>query len=87
MPGIGNFTRVDYHGVLKSMKLEVAFLRHLSEMSRIGLIDCDNVYSCIRQMEELENATEEHDQPTFLFAQHMLRQAKKDAQRKKQLRS
>lgn len=71
----------EYHKVLKKMKLETAFVHHLSEMSRMGLIDSDDLYSCVQQMRSLENeGPNDEVLPGFIFAQQMLQaQARKHA--------
>lgn len=42
-----------YHRVLRRLKLEVSFLRFLADLTRIGLIDSDDVYFCVTKMKTL----------------------------------
>lgn len=74
---------VEYHKVLKKMKLEIAYVHHLSEMSRMGLIDSDDLYSCVQQMRTLENERTDEELPKFLFAQQLL-QARRSAHEKEE---
>lgn len=66
-----------YHRVMRRLKFEVSFLRHLSEMVRLGLLDSDDIYGCVLKMKELsenENIGEKADEePTFLFENSLLR--------------
>lgn len=47
----------------------------------MGLIDSDDLYSCVQQMRTLENESTDEELPKFLFAQQML-QARKSSQEK-----
>lgn len=63
-----------YHSILKRTKAEFSFLRHLSEMARIGLIDSDDVYTCVTRLRELESKTPDQPEPRFLYAENLMRQ-------------
>lgn len=72
----------EYHKTLKRLSLEVSFLRHLSEMHRIGLVDSDDVFNCILLLRELEEAKDDRPEPRFIYAEEALRRAEKAKQQK-----
>lgn len=60
------------------MKLEISFVRHISELHRIGLIDSDDVFQCIRRIGELgEQKDNDVVKCRFLYAEQLIREEEK----------
>lgn len=67
-----------YHLTLKRMKMEITFLRHLSEMARIGLLDSDDVFKCVLRLRELEQSSDQKPEPRFIYEEELLSQMRQE---------
>lgn len=71
--------RSEYRRIMQKFNLEVTFLRHLTELARIGLLDSDaiNAMGLILRNRD-ESPTTEEEGARFLFAERIIKQAEED---------
>ena len=81
------WNEIEYGCTLRRLNLEVTFLRHLTEMTRIGLIDSDNVFKVLEILGKVEpDSAKEKDTKRLLFAEQIAAEASADERRQEMRR-
>ncbi|CAN8061398.1 unnamed protein product [Agarophyton chilense] len=65
-----------YRKTLIRYNLEVTFLRHLAEFSRMGLLDADGVFDICRVLRnrDMSGPSDGSDEPKFLYGERLLKE-------------
>lgn len=62
-----------YRKTLKRYSLQVTFLRHLKEFTRMGVLDADSVFEIMQVLrnQDMSGASDGRDEPRFLYAERL----------------
>lgn len=70
----------EYRSILIRLQLEPSFLRHLTELSKLGLIDSDSVYSTLLVLRNrnIDSRQDCERETRFLYAERLEEESAKE---------